>query len=87
VSREYVAALENRIALLESFISGLKSVPECEKIRMVDEISFTDHLAGKSVATTPPNLARAEPLDMEFRTRWKDLGNGKTALYQLTSLG
>jgi hypothetical protein len=79
VSRKYVAALEHRIALLESFISDLKSAPENDKSPIMDAIHFADHLPrGARQATV--NYNDSELDDAVIRTRWEDLGNGMTAI-------
>lgn len=45
VSREYVTAIEKRIAMLENFISELKSAPSSdERDVMIDEIDFINLL-------------------------------------------
>jgi hypothetical protein len=52
ISREYVTALESRIASLEHFLSRLKSTPYSDRNRMIEEIDLIDHLGGNCMATS-----------------------------------
>lgn len=78
VSREYASALERRVALLESFLSDLKSAPTGEKTSMIDGINLIHHLP--SVARTSFNADMDEINSDMLRGRWEECGEGMILL-------
>jgi len=81
ISREYVDALETRIAKLESFLAELKTASGDERNRMVDEIAFIDHLpsvAAPEITTHASDNSDLRGLDT--KETWMDGGESTRAI-------
>jgi len=57
ISQEYVAALEGRIAALESLLSSIKTTAGHHREAIIQGIHLEDHLSMTSMRTYPPMVS------------------------------
>ncbi|RFU34241.1 hypothetical protein B7463_g2082, partial [Scytalidium lignicola] len=81
ISREYTSALESRVAMLESFLSELKSASSNERDNMIKGINLVDHLPSVNQST------QINATNDVLRPFWIKSNTGSPIYYGPASIG